>query len=211
MRLFKVTAFIFRLVIIGILLCGPISIRAGMISSDGMNPWEICAMCHGLNGISAMDKFPILAGQKESYIQAQVISFRQGNRINDGGQMQAIVSEIRQEDIPVVANYFSSLPHEQQLENKDETGNRNPEYIRGKALFNRLDVTGVSCSSCHSDALSDAPWIDGQHRRYLEKQLFDFVSARRELLGNHETIVSMNDLDIEALAFYLSATSFKRR
>lgn len=35
--------------------------RAYMLDSDGMKPWESCALCHGLDGVSRMAKFPKLA------------------------------------------------------------------------------------------------------------------------------------------------------
>ena len=65
--------------------------------------YETCALCHGLFGVSHTAKFPNLGGQKQDYIEAQVRSFLEGHRTNDGGQMAAIVTELQPEDIPFVA------------------------------------------------------------------------------------------------------------
>jgi hypothetical protein len=46
---------------------------AGMIDKEGMDEWEVCAMCHSLDGVSRMPKFPKLAGQKSSYISNNLI------------------------------------------------------------------------------------------------------------------------------------------
>ena len=83
------------------------SVNAGMIDKEGMAPWEICGLCHGLDGNSRMAKFPKLAGQKASYIEAQFNAFRHQLRTNDGGQMQAITEEVEPEDIRIIAEYFS--------------------------------------------------------------------------------------------------------
>ncbi|MFT7372332.1 MAG: cytochrome c553, partial [Oleiphilaceae bacterium] len=91
---------------------------AGMIDKEGMQAWEICAMCHNANGISRMAKFPKLAGQKAAYIERQITDFRAGLRHNDGGQMQSIVGEVAQEDIAQIAAYFSLLPNDR-LENTE--------------------------------------------------------------------------------------------
>lgn len=83
--------------------------HAGMIDKEGMAPWEICGLCHSLDGISKMSKFPILAGQKKSYLRRQLIDFKQGLRSNDGGQMAAIVDEFEISDIDQIVNYFAGL------------------------------------------------------------------------------------------------------
>jgi cytochrome c553 len=44
-------------------------LQAGMIDKEGMAPWEICGLCHSLDGISKMSKFPMLAGQKPAYLK----------------------------------------------------------------------------------------------------------------------------------------------
>ena len=57
-----------------------LSARADMIVTDGMQPWEIGAEYHGLDGISVMARFPKLAGQLFGYIAKQVRVIRDGRR-----------------------------------------------------------------------------------------------------------------------------------
>jgi cytochrome c553 len=59
--------------------------RADMIVTEGVQPWHLCATCHGLDGISAMARFPKLAGQRPAYIVKEVRDFRDGQRSNVGG------------------------------------------------------------------------------------------------------------------------------
>lgn len=81
-----------------------------MIDHQGMAPYEICGMCHNLNGISHMAKFPKLAGQKAAYIKKQFMDFRAGRRTNDGAQMSGITSEVDPAHVDAIATYFSQLP-----------------------------------------------------------------------------------------------------
>src|SRR5947209_143005 len=68
---------------------------------------EICAGCHGDNGISQTENIPSIAGQPDQYIQWQLVFFRAGSRKNE--QMQPIVEEINNEDIRNLGAYFASL------------------------------------------------------------------------------------------------------
>jgi cytochrome c553 len=198
---------------------------AGMIDKEGMQPWEICAMCHNANGISRMAKFPKLAGQKAAYIEQQVIAFREGRRQNDGGQMQSIVGEVAQEDVAQIAAYFSALPQDAVLENAGhELGEKPSQKLsQGQKLFQEGREGVSSCANCHANKSSNAPWLDGQHRQYLEKQMHDFNSGEREadcsiakpqtaLQPKHLTSISerLDDAEIEALALYLSILSLQR-
>ena len=54
---------------------------------------EICAGCHGENGISQTENIPSLAGQPDQFIQWQLVYFRAGSRKNE--QMQPIVEQLQ--------------------------------------------------------------------------------------------------------------------
>jgi cytochrome c553 len=184
--------------------------RADMLITDGMQPWETCAECHNLDGISAMPKFPKLAGQRPDYIAKQVRDFRDGRRKNDGGQMQAIAGDIDDVNLAKSAAYFASLPApppdaSQPTDSED--------WRRGAALYRDGDGAAgiVRCGSCHDDADSqraDAPLLKAQHAGYLEKQLRDWRSAARQ---NDITQImpviaaKLSDRDIAALAAFLAS------
>jgi cytochrome c553 len=203
---------------------------AGMIDKEGMQPWEVCAMCHNANGISRMAKFPKLAGQKAVYIEQQVMAFREGRRHNDGGQMQSIVGEIAQADVAQIAAYFSSLPQDVVLVNTEiesaeyDVGEVQTQKLnRGQSLFQVGRENVAACADCHANKSSNAPWLDGQHRQYLEKQMHDFNSGDREadcsiaklkiaLQSKQLTSMSgrLNEVEIEPLAVYLSTLNLPR-
>jgi len=183
--------------------------RADMIDTSGMKPWEVCGLCHGLDGISKMSKFPRLAGQRRAYIEKQLRDFRAHRRQNDGGQMAAIVMEISEEDIPVVAAHFSgSKPPEPKVTELTSAARE-----RARTLFERGDASaGIpACLTCHATAPKGpitGPMITAQHPEYLEKQLRNFRSGSRtnDATGSMPNIAGrLSEPDIVALAAYIAA------
>ena len=73
----------------------------------GKEKAEMCAGCHGDNGISQTENIPSLAGQPDQFIQWQLVFFRCRRRKNE--QMQPIVEQINNEDIRNLGAYFASL------------------------------------------------------------------------------------------------------
>src|SRR3954466_14012308 len=63
-------------------------VKAADVAAGKAKATEICAGCHGENGISQMENIPSLAGQLDQYIQWQLVYFRSGSRKNE--QMQPI-------------------------------------------------------------------------------------------------------------------------
>lgn len=178
----------------------PMSATADMINSDELPPYEICALCHGLDGVSAMAKFPKLAGQPHLYLEKQIRDFLKGHRENDGGQMAAIVTEITEDDIPIAAKWFSSKPSPVPAE-------KGPLHAKGEALFTRM-----GCDTCHVGGKAQSPlipYLRAQHAGYLGKQMSDFKAGRRanDAGGNMQKRMSALSKDeIDAIASYLAAT-----
>lgn len=182
----------------GILLLAASGARADYDPSQ-YPAYETCALCHGLFGVSHSAKFPNLGGQKATYIEAQVRAFREGRRTNDGGQMVAIVTELQPEDIPFVAEWFSTQDPPTPYPADGDTA-------PAAALFEEL-----GCSGCHDnrpDGAPEVPYLTAQHPDYLVKQMTDFREGRRDVAampGMHKTSLSVPDADIRAIALYLGA------
>lgn len=182
-----------------VLLLGANIANADMIDTAGMEPWEVCGLCHGLDGLSATAKFPRLAAQNPDYIAKQLLDFRDGRRENDGGQMRDIASEVAPDDIPAIAAWFAS----QQPPAPDAS---TADAERGQALYAEKD-----CASCHEgrpEGLAP-PQLQAQHARYLTKQLLDFRDGARtnDPDGVMQAVAEeLADDEIEALADYLAAS-----
>ncbi|HZP75498.1 MAG TPA: c-type cytochrome [Pseudolabrys sp.] len=184
--------------------------RADMLITDGMQPWEVCAECHGLDGISATAKFPKLAGQPAAYIVKQVRDFREDRRRNDGGQMASNAADISDANLVKAAGYFSALPPPPP---DASLAAETQPWRRGAALYRAGDAgAGVlACSACHDDAAperTDTPLLKAQHAGYLAKQLRDWRSGERanDVSATMPAIAGkLSDADIEALATFLAS------
>ena len=174
---------------------------AGMIETDSLAPYEICGLCHNLNGISFMAKFPKLAGQKPEYLKKQFTNFNTEQRSNDGGQMQAITTEVDMERLDEIADYFASLPPPPANNELNDT-----ELLTvGKGLFEQGKEGVAACMSCHGNAGSNAPWLYGQHAQYLKKQLLDFAAGDRESTEMQPIASNLTEGDITAVTYYLES------
>src|SRR5216684_936773 len=76
-------------------------------AAAGKEKAEMCAGCHGENGISQTENIPSLAGQPDQFLQWQLVFFRGGARKNE--QMQPIAEQVGNEDVRALGAYFASL------------------------------------------------------------------------------------------------------
>lgn len=79
-------------------------------AAAGKSKAATCAGCHGLNGISQVDIFPNLAGQKVGYLVAQLTAFKSGERKSaNSALMIPMAAGLSEQDMKDLAAYFSSL------------------------------------------------------------------------------------------------------
>ena len=164
--------------------------------AEAFPPYERCALCHGLFGVSANARFPNLAGQEPVYIENQIRAFLSGDRHNDGGQMTSIVTELKPEDIPVVVEWFST---------QDPPAPAPEGNAAGRALYD-----AQNCGDCHDAGSSylGVPHLTAQHADYLAKQMREFRDGVRGThLGclPHGPMMPADDSDITAIAAYLAS------
>jgi cytochrome c553 len=159
---------------------------------------EICAGCHGENGISTTENIPSLAGQQDQFIQWQLVYFRAGSRKNEA--MQPIVEQLSNEDIRNLGAYFASLtPPKSPPDGDGDLSKKGAQAAVGRR-----------CASCHTDSYAGTKGVarlTGQREEYLTKALRDYKSgARFGGSGGAMTDVAypLNDEEITALAHYLA-------
>lgn len=69
-----------------------------------------CASCHLPNGAGVPAQFPRLAGQYAEYTEAQLKTFRTGERANDPNRMmRAAAAKLSDREIKAVAEYIAGL------------------------------------------------------------------------------------------------------
>jgi len=69
----------------------------------------LCVSCHGTDGVSIAPTYPSLAGQHQDYIARALEEYRKGGRKNP--IMKGFAATLKDEDIEVIAQYFSHQDH----------------------------------------------------------------------------------------------------
>jgi cytochrome c553 len=159
---------------------------------------EVCAGCHGENGISQTENIPSLAGQPDMFVQWQLVFFRAGARKNE--QMQPVVAEITNEDVRNLGAYFAQLtPPKAQADDNPDLSKKGAQAAAGRR-----------CASCHTDSFAGTKGvarIAGQREEYLVKALHDYKSGVRSggsMAAMADVAYPLSEEEIEALAHYLA-------
>lgn len=72
---------------------------------------QACATCHGAQGARpATEMYPYLASQHPDYIERQLKAFRAGERRDPLRIMEHVASQMNDEQMHAVAQYYGSLP-----------------------------------------------------------------------------------------------------
>jgi cytochrome c553 len=165
----------------------------------GKEKAELCAGCHGDNGISQTENIPSLAGQLDQFIQWQLVFFRAGTRKSE--QMQPVVEQLNNDDIRNLGAYFAQLAPPKASKPDD-----NPDLSKKGAQA----AAGRRCASCHTDSFAGTKAvarIAGQREEYLVKALRDYKSGVRAggaMAAMADVAYPLSEEEIEALAHYLA-------
>jgi cytochrome c553 len=138
---------------------------------------QVCAACHGAEGVSVASANPHLAGQHPEYIALQLDNFRQGLRKNP--VMAAMAATLSAEDAKALAVYFS--------EKKPKPGTAKDKALAeiGQKIYRGGNSkSGLPpCASCHSPTGAGLPIqyprLAGQYADYTYAQLQGFVKGDR--------------------------------
>jgi len=187
------------------LLAASVSLPASLAFADGdaaagRQKAQICAACHGPEGISSLPGTPSLAGQLDQFIQWQLVFFRSGRRPNPA--MAPIVANLTDEDIRDLGAYFAGLPY----------FGKPPAAPANAALAAKGEAIAAQrhCANCHLDSYrgtAAAAAIADQREDYLVKALQDYRAGTRPSTGvaaMNEAAAALGDDDIVAVSQYLA-------
>lgn len=175
------------------------SAHAADIAAGKAKATEICAACHGENGISVTENTPSLAGQPDQFIQWQLVFFKGGARKSD--IMNPVAEVLSNEEIRNLGAYYASLTPPQGAKPDD-----NPDLSKK----GEMAAKGRRCASCHTDSFAGTKAvarIAGQREEYLVKALHDYKSGIRSGGGGAamaDVAYPLSEEEITALAHYLS-------
>jgi cytochrome c553 len=158
---------------------------------------RICSTCHGEDGNSRTAGVPSISGQPKTFIENQLVLFREGFRDVPG--KQAAVAGLSDREIPTIAAVFAASPV------RTVPGPANQALAQqGRALIQQL-----GCETCHLPDLrgrAQIPRLASQREEYLVEAMTALRDYRRPS-GDTIMAVSLSgvsDADIKALAHYLA-------
>jgi len=175
-------------------------------ADDGKAKALTCTACHGAEGNSISALWPNIAGQNASYLQAQLMSFKDGSRSDPLMSSQAMM--LSEEDIADLAVYFESLPAAAQSVADAGTVNRGEALYRG----GNTDTGAAACLACHGptgrgNPAAKYPALQGQHAAYTAKQLNDYAVGTRQTDGKtsimRDIAARLSKEDVAALSSYI--------
>lgn len=173
---------------------------------------NICASCHGADGVSPDPAFPHMAGQSAFAIYKQLHDFKNGARVNE--IMASVVDTLDDDQMADIAAHFSALA-------KGALDPRTP--VTDDPAIVRLVERGITarglpaCASCHGAHAGgpvETPTLAGQRHEYLAAQLRAFAKGERRNDIYHrmrEIAKELTDTEIEELAAYYAGIGLYKR
>ena len=178
-------------------LLGSIAPTIGQQSTKLEEQVQLCAACHGEDGVPHEKTTPIIWGLNLGYQYLQLRDYKNGDRKNE--LMAAIVDQLDRSDLLPLAEYFSKKPWPRNL--AEPAG----KEIALKAA--RANIA-VGCTGCHQSQYrgeGTQPRLAGQQIAYLQKTMLEIRSGVR---GNNPGMTTLmkatSKEDIAALAEYLA-------
>jgi cytochrome c553 len=143
----------------------------GARADDIADKAEVCASCHGENGVPTEKNIPVLWGQNEGYIYIELRDMKKGARNNP--QMAQAIEDLSRDDMLALAAYFSAKPW---------TNLNQPRATAAEQTQFDAMAKSAGCVGCHQEGYKGAgtqPRLAGQSAAYLEKTMLDFRSGAR--------------------------------
>jgi cytochrome c553 len=158
---------------------------------------QLCAACHGENGVPQEKSTPIIWGQHQGYTYLQLRDYKRGDRKHD--QMTPVAETLERDDMMALAEYFAKKPWPNLRQPSA------PDDVKARAM--RANVA-VGCTGCHLGEYQGAgtqPRLAGQTKEYLARSMLDFKSGAR---GNNPGMTTLMNAtpeeDIAALADFMA-------
>ena len=138
---------------------------------------NICAGCHGENGVSPNPLFPHMAGQSAFAIYKQLHDFKNGARVNE--LMAGVVQGLDDEQIADVAAHFSALTRGALDSGIISSGHPDIVGLVERGVSARGLPACASCHGPHAGGPIETPTLAGQRQDYLLAQLNAFAKGDR--------------------------------
>ncbi|MGB0732147.1 MAG: c-type cytochrome [Pontibacterium sp.] len=173
-------------------------------AAAGQAKTAVCAACHNADGNSVAPNFPKLAGQNEKYLLKQLKDIKSGAR--PVLEMTGLLDNLSDQDMADISAYFASK--------SVQIGHVPADMVDAGQKIYRAGIPekGVAaCIACHGPegngiASAGYPALSGQHPSYVEKQLKEFRTAKRNNDPNgmmRDIAAKMSDVEINAISKFV--------
>lgn len=186
-----------------------VSCAAGSLSAGELVPIKNCTWCHGTSA-QGFSTAPRLAGQRQQYLEKQLLNFRDHIRNNPYSKdyMWAAVANVSPEMAHDFAAYFSTLSPE--AANDGDRG----MIAAGRNIYETgiAESNIVSCLVCHGphgEGVREIPRLGGLSYSYLKRRLEEWSEGFHASAGPMPRIAkSLSPHQIAALSSYLSFIAY---
>jgi cytochrome c553 len=159
-----------------------------------------CESCHGKDGNSTTPLTPSIAGQPQTFVENQLIFFREGLRASP--VMQPIAKDLKDAQVIELAKHFATRPVQVTSPGASDA----KLQARGKTL-----AEGRHCGQCHLPTFrgqNQMPRLAGQREDYLAATMRAYRDGTRTGADTtmSEVLYNAKDDEIAALAHFLART-----
>ncbi|KJV05265.1 c-type cytochrome [Methylocucumis oryzae] len=193
--------------------------------SAGAEKSATCVSCHGEHGNSMVATFPKLAQQHATYLEKQLLAFKNGTRKDP--MMATIAKGLSEKDILDIAAYYeeqkisaNALPKPEPDDDEDDDIPAQTEadiqkmLSQGADLYRNGDIAREvsACIACHGPTAegnkpAGFPSLKSQHADYLIKTLTDFKNGNRSNNPDNMMVMIAKKMtldEIKAVAYRIS-------
>jgi len=156
-----------------------------------------CKACHGLDGKGKGPGIPHLAAQRERYLLASLMEYKEGKRHHSA--LRELATKMSDADMRNIAAYYAAQPPVAPAAGADVK--LSSPYEQGKKL-------AEACVKCHGDdgnaKAPGTPSLAGQQPVYLVAAIHEYHRGDRAI-GTMQSMMSDSQrLELESLALYFS-------
>lgn len=184
----------------------------------GKGKSEVCAACHGGDGIAITPAFPNLAGQKEAYLYWALHAYKSGRMPES--PMTAMAAPLEEQDIRDLSAYYASLPVPPPAADAPPVELDPALLNQGQAIYRDGDPSkGIPpCQGCHGvDGRGNpqAGFVDRSGRMpyaaypALRGQQNDYLQTRLQQFHDDAIDASSNSRVMHGIGQRLDADSIK--
>ena len=159
---------------------------------------KLCESCHGPGGNSTTPGTPSIAAQPLTFLENQMVYFREGLR--PAPVMQSILKPIKDEDLVALARHFSAQKAKVVATAPADAG----LMARGRRLAQERH-----CGQCHMpkfEGREQMARLAGQREDYMYEAMVAYRDGKRGAADTtmQEVMLGLSDEDVRALSHFMA-------